>query len=181
MRTTPEQRQRLALGLLAVGFLSRLLPHPPNVTPILAITFFGAACLPRRWAISLPIAVVALSDVFLGLHTTIPFTWLGCAVTALFSLWVRRNPQIHRLAAGALLSSVSFFLITNFGVWLVGGLYPLKREGLWNCLIAALPFFRNSLIGDLAFTLALFGAYRLLTGPLQQSIGLPDRKPVLSS
>jgi hypothetical protein len=110
------------------------------------------------------LGIVALSDLVLGWHNTIAFTWTAFVLTGLIGWWVRRQPVPGRIVAGALGGSLLFFLLTNFGVWLVGGLYPLTTEGVWRCYVAALPFFRGTLLGDLAYTMVFFGSYALATG-----------------
>ena len=156
----------LVIVLMLLGVAARLLPHPANVTPLTAIALFGATWLAGAWSIGLPLAIIMLSDLLLGLHETILFTWSGVALTAAIGLWLRRKPSAGRIACASLAGSTSFFLLTNFGVWLVGAhgtMYPKTLEGLAGCYVAALPFFRNALIGDLAATFGLFGLYALAT------------------
>jgi hypothetical protein len=155
--------QGLVVGLLLVGVLSRVVPHPWNATPVMAIALFGGTHLSRWASIALPLIIVAVSDLVLGWHTTMPFTWGAFALTAMLGWWVRRRLSAGRIATAALTGSVLFFLLTNFGVWLIGGLYPLTAAGLRECYVAAVPFFRGTLVGDLVFTAVFFGAYTLLT------------------
>ena len=161
-----HQSSGMVYGLIAHGVVARLMPHPPNVTPLTALALFGAARLSKRWAIVLPLATVVISDLFLGLHDVILFTWSGFAITGLLGLWLRNHPSLTRVGWVALAGSTIFFLITNFGVWLLGDgglMYPKTLEGLWQCYVAALPFYRNALAGDLVFTLGMFGLYAWLT------------------
>ena len=156
-----------AVGILAIGFLARLAPHPANVTPVAALALFGGSMLPLGWAVSLPLATLILSDLALGLHQVIAFTWLSFAAIGVLGRWVARHPTGGRILTASVGSSVGFFLITNFGVWWLGDgghMYPRTLEGLWACYVAALPFFRNSLIGDLAYTAGFFGLYRMVSG-----------------
>jgi len=155
----------LALGLVVIGVASRLMPHLPNLTPVMAIALFGGTYLPKRWSIALPLAIMAASDLVLGGHVTIPFTWGAFVLTGLIGWWVRERPRLGRIAAGALTGSALFFLITNVGVWLVAGLYPPTAGGLSACFAAAIPFFRAMLLGDLVYTAVLFGAFAVLTQP----------------
>ena len=153
----------LVIGLIALGVIARLVPHPWNATPVMAIALFAGTYLAKRWAILLPLGIVAVSDVLLGWHNTIPFTWGAFLLTGMLAWWIRPSPSAGRIVTGALAGSVLFFLITNFGVWLVGDLYPRSVAGVWQCYIAAIPFFRQTLLGDLAYTTALFGGYVLAT------------------
>ena len=158
---------RVAIGLLTVGAIARLLPHAPNVSPVAALALFGGTVLPRRWAVVLPVAILAITDVILGWHDVIAFTWMGAALIGLTGLWVRRQSvRPGRLIIASLWSSTIFFLVTNFGVWLMGEsgtMYPHTRAGLWQCFVAALPFYRLGVLGDLAWTGAIFGLYHFVT------------------
>ena len=103
-----------------------------------------------------------LSDALIGWHNTMLFSWSAFVLTGLLAWWVRQRPGIWRILAGATSGSILFFLITNFGVWVAGGLYPSTLEGLRQCYVAAIPFFRNTLLGDLIYTAAFFGGYALV-------------------
>ncbi len=158
--------RRVAFGLIVIGILARVLPHPPNVTPLTAIALFGGAALSARWAVGLPLITVMLSDMAIGLHDVVAFTWSGFALTGLLGLWIRRQPSVRRIVLASAAGSTFFFLLSNFGVWLVGDagtMYPKTLQGLWLCYEAALPFFRNALIGDLVYTGGIFGAYAWMT------------------
>ena len=157
-------------GLLLLGVLARLAPHPWNATPTMAIALFGGTYLSRRWAIVLPLGIVAISDVALGWHDTIPFTWGSFALTGMLAWWIRLRPSASRIVGGALIGSAVFFVLTNFGVWVAGDLYPRTAAGLWQCYVAAVPFFRGTLMGDLVYTACLFGGYALAEG-LRQARG----------
>ena len=174
-----------ALGILAVGFLARLAPHPANVTPVVALAIFGGSMLPAGWAVALPLATLILSDVAIGLHQVIAFTWLSFAAIGLLGRWVAYRPSTGRILSASLVASVGFFLVTNFGVWWLGDggrMYPRTLEGLWTCYVAALPFFRNSLIGDLAYTAGFFGLYRMASHePRRLAHGMARLAPVNSS
>ena len=164
MNTLQASERGTALGLLILGIAGRLTPHPWNVTPLIAIALLGGALLPARWAVGLPVAIAAVSDLVLGWHTTLPFTWAGFALAAGLGAWLRR-PSAARVALVAVAASTAFFIVSNFGVWLVGGLYEPTLAGLRACFIAAVPFYRQMLAGDLICTLALFGL-AALTGRL---------------
>lgn len=154
------------MGLIALGMLARFLPHPPNVTPLTAIALFGATYLSRRWGVWLPLATVVLSDLALGLHDVIAFTWGAFALTGVLGWWLRRRPSAGRMVSASLLGSTMFFLVTNFGVWWLGEggtMYPKSLQGLWTCYVAGLPFYRNAVAGDLVYTLGFFGLYAWVT------------------
>jgi hypothetical protein len=144
---------------------SRLLPHPPNLTPVAAMALFGGAHFPdKRAAFFVTLAAMFLSDLVIGLHRGIPVVY-GCfALIVCIGMALRRERRRRPLpiAAAALGSSILFFLITNFAVWARGVLYPKTFAGLAACYVAAIPFFRNTLIGDLAYSAILFGGFALL-------------------
>lgn len=152
---------RVALAIIALGAASRLLPHPPNVTPMTAMALLGGAYLGGRQALALPLLALALSDLVLGLHPTLPFVYASFLATAWMGMRLKGNPGAGGIAAACLASSVLFFLVTNFGVWASTGLYTRDFAGLTACYTAAIPFFRNSLLGDAAFTALLFGMERV--------------------
>lgn len=157
-------------GIVLTAAMARLLPHPPNCTPIAAMALFGGASFAgRRAALFVPLLAMYLSDLVLGFfvydfgwyHGSMPYVYGSFALIAGLGLWLRRRRTPLRIAATALAGSVLFFLITNFGVWAGGSLYPKTAEGLIACYVAAVPFFRNTLAGDAFFTAVLFGGFAL--------------------
>ena len=152
----------LALVLIAMAVLSRLLPHPYNFTPVAAIALFAGALLPVRMALTLPLAAMVISDLIIGLHALVFLTW-GCFIaTVLLGKYLisRINPAF--IISVSIFSSVLFYLVTNFGVWMEGRMYPMTMAGLIDCYYMGLPFFRNTLVGDLFYSGLLFGAYSLI-------------------
>lgn len=158
-------RPWLVFGLILLGVVSRIVPHPWNATPVMAIALFGGTYLPKRWAILLPLLIVAVSDLIIGWHSTVPWTWGALALTGLLGWWIRQRPGASRVVAGAVGGSVLFFLISNFGVWVEGSLYPRTLSGLQECFVAAIPFFRGTLLGDLIFVTVFFGGFALAATP----------------
>lgn len=151
----------LALMLVLLGILLRFLPHAPNATPVAAIALFGAVLLPtKRLALIVPLALMMISDLFLGLHDMVVFTWGSVVLISLVGWFLRKSNKLTTILAGSLVSSAIFFIVTNFGVWSMGW-YPATAEGLGQCYAMALPFFRTFLAGTLAYASALFGAYAL--------------------
>ena len=153
----------LAVVITLVGAVMRLIPHPDNVTPLVAIALFGGTLLTGAWALIVPLAAIMLSDALLGFHRAIPFTWGSVLLIALLGLWVRRRAGWRRILVGSLLSSTLFFVITNFGVWAAGHgqWYSRTWAGLAECYAVAIPFYRQALLGDVAYAGILFGAYRV--------------------
>jgi hypothetical protein len=156
-RTLPKSW--IFAGLITLGIAARLMPHPWNASPLTAIALFAGAFGPRRWAVLIPWLCVAVSDLFLGFHQTMFFTWSGFISIGCLGWWLRSRLNAPRLIAASVCASTLFFLWTNLGVWLVGGLYPASGDGLILCYTAGLPFYRTALVGDLVYSLALFGSF----------------------
>ena len=128
-----------------MAVLVRLLPHPPNVTPITALALFGCNFRNKYLGVSLPLLAMILSDIYLGFYGIT--LWVYCSFL-LISLLGRYWRKIK--VSNVLVSSLIFFTITNFGVWLGG--YPKTLEGVLMCYTLALPFLINSILGDLFFS-----------------------------
>ncbi len=151
-----------AISFIVVAVLTRLLPHPPNVAPVTAIALFGAVMLDRKLALLVPLAAMALSDYFLGFHNTIIWVYGSFIAIVGIGFVLKKYPGVLTTLAASFVGSVVFFIVTNFGVWAsAGGMYPHTVEGLGACYAAAIPFFRNSLLGDLAYTTMIFGLFDL--------------------
>lgn len=151
----------LAVVLLGLAIATRFMPHPANFTAVGAAALFAGALFPKKWGIFLPLVAMILSDIFLGYHKTMLFTWSSMAVIGLIGVYVRSHMRAFPVVLASLAGSVQFFLVTNFGVWLVEQMYPKTVAGLMQSYVMGLPFFRNSLLGDLLFTGVLFGGYAL--------------------
>ena len=149
----------LIASIIFLVSLTRLVPHLPNFTPILALAIFGGAYLPNRIiALSLPILAMFLSDLIIGFHSQIYAVYVTIIVLSLLGNMIKTK-NIKNLAITGFAGSLIFFMITNFSVWLSGVLYPLTIDGLLQCYIMAIPFFHNSLISTLLFLGILFFGY----------------------
>ena len=158
-----EIRLTTILGMIVFAALTRLLPHPPNATAVSAIALFaGAQIADRRLAFFVPLAALFATDLVLGLHTGMLFVYASMAAMVLVGQILGSRPQLMKLAGASLAGSILFFVVTNFGVFLLDGLYEKSLAGLADCYVLAIPFFQNSVLGDLFFTAALFGAFELL-------------------
>ncbi len=161
--TANHARLLAILSAILIAAVLRLVPHPPNFTPIGAMALFGGAYFARRaLAFAAPRVALLLSDAIIGFHTGMPFVYAGVALIVLIGWAVRARMTPFRIATAAVISSVLFFTVTNFGVWLSSGMYPQTLSGLAACYVAAIPFFQNTLAGDLAYTALLFGGFALL-------------------
>lgn len=152
-----------AIGLMILAAAaSRLLPHPPNFAPIAAMALFAGAYMPERaWAFAAPMAALFLSDLVLGLHSGMWVVYGSFAVVVCIGFLLRHKRGALRVAGAALASSVLFFVLTNGAEWAFGSMYPKTGAGLLACYTAAVPFFRNTLAGDLFYTALLFGGFAL--------------------
>ena len=150
------------LSAIAAAAALRLVPHPPNFSPIDAIALFSGAYLARRWTAFLaPFAALLLSDAVLGFYHGVATVYAAVALIVIIGWWVSSRRTPVRIGIAAVASSVSFFVITNFGMWLFSGFYPLTTAGLVACYVAAVPFFQNTVAGDLFYTVLLFGGFAL--------------------
>src|SRR5690349_17782284 len=151
------------LTAIAVAALLRLVPHPPNFSPIDAMALFSGAYVGRRaLAFVAPLAALLLSDLVLGFYHGIATVYATVALIVVIGWWVSSRRTPLRIGAGALAGSVVFFVITNFGMWLFSGFYPVTYAGLVACYTAAIPFYQNTLSGDLFYTVLLFGGFALV-------------------
>lgn len=149
------------LAIIIVSAFARILPHPPNFAPVAALALYSGANINKRVAFGIPVSVMLLSDLFLGFHPVMPFVYFSFAVTVFIGRIIKKNPGFFTLIFAGLVSSIFFFVVTNFGVWLVGNIYSKTIPGLLNCYLMAIPFFRNTLIGDLFYILTFFYGYRI--------------------
>lgn len=150
----------LIIGIAAIIRLADILPY--NFTPIAAIALFGGAMFSSRsLAFVIPLAIMFISDLFIGFHDLMWAVYAGFLAIVLIGQVVRKRPNILTGLAGALVGSVLFFLITNAAVWYGSPHYAQTFGGLLNSYALGLPFFRGTLMGDLLFTGAFFGIYEL--------------------
>ena len=158
--TTPlVLKLAIAAALILFVILSRTVPHPANFAPVAAVALFAGTILPRRWALITPVIAMVLSDFVIGLHPLVLFTWGSFAFIAFAcSKWLT-NATVTRVGLSSIGASVLFYLVTNFGVWMQGLMYPMNFGGLVHCYVNALPFFRGTLTGDLFYVSLLFGLY----------------------
>ncbi len=152
--------------MVGIILFSRWLPHPANVTPVVALFLFAPAFRKGIYAFLIPVAGMAISDIFLG-YSTISFYVYGSFILIyLAGFLLRTSKSFVRITVVTLASSTLFFLITNFGVWLHYPLYEKTTDGLILCYTMALPFFRNAVLGDLLYTYSVFTVARYGLEPL---------------
>ncbi len=175
-RKTNVQSGVLALIILLVAF-SRLLPLPLNFSPLAAISLFAAAHFTNRWkAFLIPVIATWLTDLviintvysyyyseFVWFYSGFYWQYAGYAAIVLFGTFLyAKNISAFKVTSGAVGSGIIFFLISNFGVWVSTATYSPDLSGLIACYVAGIPFYKGTLLGDLCFSVLLFGGYYLM-------------------
>ncbi|PLW92389.1 MAG: hypothetical protein C0592_11030 [Marinilabiliales bacterium] len=152
------------LGIIVLFAVLRIFIQIPNVSPIAAIALFGGTMIKRKeLALLLPLAILFISDLFIGTYSAVlmAFVYGGFILVGMLGFILRKSMKAHRVFAASLLASVVFFVVSNFGVWAQGLWYPLSWEGLVSCYAMAIPFFKYEIVGTLAFSLFFFASYEL--------------------
>lgn len=158
-----KPRFAIVASMILGAALLRLVPHPPNVSPIAALALFGGASFAdRRVAFLVPLSALLASDLLLGLHSTMGFVYASFAAAVCIGFWLRAHKTALTVAVAAMSSSILFFVVTNFGTWALQDMYPKTFSGLATCYVAAIPFFQNTLAGDLLYSALLFGGLYLV-------------------
>ena len=141
----------LFVSLIVFFYLFRLIPHPPNFTPVIALTMYGSIFFGIR---SLPYIILAFAftDLFIGFHSLLFFTWGSLAFIGIFSKLCK---HFMTRIVGCFLSALFFYIFTNFGVWISSEFYENNLNGLISCYILAIPFFANTLFSTLLFGLLI--------------------------
>jgi len=163
MNAVMNSRLVILLSAIVAAAVLRLVPHPPNFTPIGAMALFSGAMFGRRAiAFLAPLGALLLSDLVLGFYHGQATVYFSVALVVMIGMGALARVTALRVLGAALASSVLFFVITNFGMWLFSGFYPRTLGGLEACFIAAIPFFQNTVAGDLFYVALLFGGFALL-------------------
>jgi len=153
MKKTIKEYQNYLLPILVIVALSfsRLIPHPSNFTPILAVGIFSGFYF-KNFILSFFIVISSmfLGDLYLGFHNTMFFTYTSLSVAVLIGVFIK-NFKTKEILFSGLASSVCFFIITNFGVWAVSGMYEINFAGLLQSYTMAIPFFHNTLISTFIY------------------------------
>ncbi len=157
------------LGLIGIGLLGRLAPHPPNTTPVTAIAFAAGKYVGPLWAIAIPLVVMVAADMVIGFYDwkVLLSVYASIAVIGGVSI-LARGMRPSAVLLLVMTSSILFFLVTNFAVWAASLWYPPTLEGLIASYVAGLPFLRNMFIGDLFYAASLLGAFEWTFAMLQK-------------
>jgi hypothetical protein len=149
---------KVSIGIFLALSVSRFIPHPPNFTSLIALSFYVPAIFGTRY-ISIVVFSLILTDLIIGFHSTIMFTWGSVILIGLMAKYFDKS-IIFRIS-GALTGAILFFILTNFGVW-INGSYGYTLNGFLSCYILALPFFGYSLISTFIFSSIIEGFFRLI-------------------
>ncbi len=146
-----------------VGVVTRFLPHPPNFSPLMAIALFsGAHFTYKRDSLWVPLLAWFIGDIFIGFHALQPVIYSLVLLMAIAGWKLRGQVKAWSVLGFSVSGSILFFLVTNFFVWVTSGMYEHTTAGLIQCYTMAIPFFHNSLLGDLFFNTVFFGLIYLL-------------------
>ena len=161
-----------SIGIFSALAASRFVPHPPNFTSLLALSFYVPVAFGIRF---IPILILsfAITDFIIGYHTGTHWTWGSVLLIGLVSQYFNKN--LYWRLSGALLGALIFFIITNFGVW-VSGMYGYTVLGLFTCFILAIPFFGYSLISTLIFSTIIEASYKFFKQPLNKILKIVEVK-----
>ncbi len=162
----------IAITFVLIGVGLRLLPHPPNFAPIAAIALFGGVYLSRKTAFVLPMAAIVISDMFLGGYYEIGLmiSVYGCFLLMVaLGIYLKKHKKWYTIGGSAILSGIIFFVVTNFAVWVFTPWYAKTLSGIVQCYIMAIPFFKNTLLGNLFYVTAFFGAYEIAEAWIKKS------------
>lgn len=151
----------LAYILIILGVILRVVPHLPNMAPVTGLALFGGVYMKRSQTMWLPLAVMVISDAFLSPEslTTRLSVYGSFVLIGLIGIWLRTRKSVATILMSSIAGSIVFYLITNFAYFYPSDMYPHTLSGILASYYNGLPFFRNTLVGDLLYTGLLFGAY----------------------
>ena len=145
------------LVLIVILAFSRLIPHPPNFTPLLGMAVFAGARLDNRlFATLAPLTAMFLSDLIIGLHSGMSVIYFAILVNVFFGFYLKDRFGPLQIGGTLISGALLFFLITNFAVWYGNNFYSNDFAGLITCYTMGLPFFQNTLISSLMYGFAAF-------------------------
>ncbi len=173
----------IALLLVFIGVSLRLLPHSPNFTPILAIALFGGVYFSKRTAFILPLSAMVISDIFIGYYEAalMAFVYGSFLLCVILGIWLKKHKKWYTVLGSSVLGAILFFLITNFAVWAFTPWYAKTFSGIIRCYLMALPFFRNTLLGDLFYVTVFFGTYELVEVLIKRKFAVKEELTLSSN
>ena len=170
------------LGLILIAAFARIIPHYPNFTPLCAIALFGAKYFRNGYlAFLIPIVALWFSDIIINnfilsqyfdgfnlFYSGFYWQYGSFLLIALLGRKTLNNLSFFKLLGVSISSSLLFFLISNFGVWVSSSFYSKDIFGLAACYIAAIPFYYGTLSGTIFYSFFLFGSYEFLSRKLSK-------------
>ena len=152
-----SKQEIFPIGLILILAISRLIPHPPNFTPVIAVAIMSS-CFFKNINLSIIILTLSmlLSDLFIGLYYNIIFVYFSLILITIVFFKLSKKINYKTLFIFSFFGSLIFYIISNFGVWMLGNLYEKNINGLINCYVLAIPFFKNTFLSTTLFS---YGAY----------------------
>lgn len=148
------------ISIIFILTISRLIPHPPNFTPILSMAFFAGAVFDKKIpAYFIPILAMLISDFFLGFHSSMVVIYFALCICVLIGTIVNSRFNLFTSFLGICGGVFAFYLITNFAVWYGSGMYDYNFNGLFTCYIMGLPFLQNTFLSSLIYGMAACSLY----------------------
>jgi hypothetical protein len=143
---------KIFFGIFLALSVTRFIPHPPNFTSLIALSFYAPAIFGIRF---IPVVILsfALTDLIIGFHSTIIFSWGSVLLIGYLTTYF--SSSITKRLSGALLGAIIFFIVTNLGVWIISGHYERSLAGLITCYVLAIPFFYNTLLATIFFSIII--------------------------
>ncbi|MFZ1081634.1 MAG: DUF6580 family putative transport protein [Candidatus Kryptoniota bacterium] len=151
-----------ALVLILFAAFSRLIPHAPNFTPLISTALFAGAYLQKRFAFIVPLAALLVSDLVIGFYGfgSMAFVYGSFLLIVALGLTMQARVSTIRIAGFSVVGAVLFFILTNFGMWIIpNSIYPKTFTGLVECYTMAIPFFGNTFLSALIYSAVMFGVY----------------------
>ena len=155
------KKEILPISLILILALARLIPHPPNFTPIIAVAILSGYFFKNIYISFLTLIIsMLIADIFLGFHSNIFFVYISLLIISYIFFKIGEKINYKNLIFYSFFGSLVFFIISNFGVWLLGGLYEKNLTGIIECYILAIPFFGNTFLSTLVFSYPSIFLYR---------------------
>ena len=156
-------KEIIPIGLILILAVSRLIPHPPNFTPIIAVAIMSSYFFRNIYLSILTLIIsMLIADVFIGFYKNMFFVYTSLIIITFIFFKISKKIKYKNLYIFAFFGSLIFYLISNFGVWALDGLYEKNLNGLIDCYILAIPFFKNTFFSSIVFSYPAIFAYKSL-------------------
>lgn len=143
------------VAIILAAVVARIVPHAPNFAPIGGLALFAGCHLKNKSSWVIPLAAMLVSDYIIGFHSTMPYVYASFFIIFMIGRLLKKI-NLGLLVSTSLVSSTLFFLITNYGVWTTGTMYSKNLNGLVQSYIMGLPYFGNTVAGDIFYSLSFF-------------------------